>query len=204
MKTEYNVGDSVWWATCGSKSVEKQCPICYGHRKVTLILGNGDEAILDCDFCKKGFDAPRGFITEYEWTTDCKQIVIDVKNIKESGSDNHREIEYRHHHYSIKNEELFATKEEAEARIVELIAVHDEELKKNLETRKEYNKNSYGWNAGYHKRCAEKARRDLEYHEKKVVFMKALARKPKHRAESTCDVDMCDKCLQVDNAIQDI
>ena len=184
-RVEFAVGDVVFWANHETEHIKEICPICFGKLKVKLILGNDDEAILDCDFCKKGYDNPRGFIYDrYKWTSKVEPKTITSKTVTEN--DGLREVKYKVYNAYPDSEDLFATREEAEVRSKELIEIHAAEEQKNLERRKEYSKNSYGWHAGYHKKQAEKARRDLEYHEKKVVFMKKLSKDvPRSTTEST-------------------
>jgi hypothetical protein len=174
---EYNVGETVWWASCGTKHVKKECPVCYGKRRVVLVLGNGDECSIECNFCGKGYEGPRGYIEEYEWIADVKQIVIETKKIQETPG-GFRSIEYGNHQHYIRTGELFETREEAETRVAQLITEHERQEEERLATRKEYDKNSYGWHVGYHKKQAAKARKDFEYHEAKAVAMKARSRWP--------------------------
>ncbi len=172
---EHNVGEVAWWATCGSKSIREVCPICSGNRVVGVILGNGEQVQVDCDYCGKGYEIARGYVEDrYEWVSDAKQITIDGKEITEG--DKGRKVEYRYNNYHIDENRIFSTKEEAEACVVEMIAQHDREETEKIERRKEYANKSYAWHVGYHRRCAAKAKKDLEYHESKVVAMKKLSK----------------------------
>lgn len=174
--TEFNVGDTIWWATCGTNQVEKPCPICFGKCVVTLILGNDEHVQTPCDFCGKGFEGARGYINEYEWSSAVKSVQITAKQVNERNG--LREVEYRYDNYILRPDITFRTKEEAEIRVLELIAKHEEEDRIRLECQKEHGKKSYTWNVGYHKRCAKEARRQLEYHEKKAITMNRLSRNP--------------------------
>ena len=58
------VGDCLWWAVVEKHAqVEIPCPVCYGKRKVNLILGNGDVVALPCTYCSPGYESPRGTVT---------------------------------------------------------------------------------------------------------------------------------------------
>ena len=168
--TEFNVGDTVWWATCENESVRKPCPICFGKYVVTLILGNDEHVQTPCDFCRTGFQVSSGYINEYEWKSNVKAVILTGKQVNERNGV--REVEYRYDNYILRHDNAFRKKEEADARVLELIAQHEAEEKARMEHRKEQDKKSYAWHVGYHKRCAKLARRQLEYHEKKVITMK--------------------------------
>ena len=171
---EFNVGDTIWWATCGTEEVTKPCPICFGKRVVTLILGNDEQVQTHCDFCGKGFDGPLGYLQEYEWRSAVKEVRITGKQVNEM--DGNRDVEYRYGSYVLLPDNIFTNKEDAEARVLELIAKHEAEENDRMTYRKEHNKKSYSWHVGYHKRRAKEARRELEYHEKKAVSLKELSK----------------------------
>jgi len=63
----FKIGDVVYFASAGQRQVDIPCPVCFGKREVTLILGNGDSVELPCDYCGKGYDGPRGYVLEYEY-----------------------------------------------------------------------------------------------------------------------------------------
>jgi hypothetical protein len=172
---EFNVGDVVWWAKCGSSTMKEDCPVCFTKRKVVVILGNDEQVQVACDYCGKGFEGPRGFVQEqYKWHTEVRPVVIEAKSVSENGDG--KKIEYRGDHYSLDDTNIFTTREEAETRAQELISKHEIEEAKTLATRKEHNVKSYAWHVGYHKRCASKARNDLAFHESKVVAMAKRAK----------------------------
>jgi hypothetical protein len=173
MKTvpKFEIGETVWIATCGQTEVIKPCPVCFGKLKVKLILGNDEVCELPCDYCGKGnFDRPTGVEKDYEWVS--KPIQDTIKSISISGSG----IEYHaSNHYCGDNELIFKTKEEAEIKCAKLAAINAIENQKKLEFCRFNSKKSFTWNAGYHRGEAKRAARDLEYHTEKAVFMKMRA-----------------------------
>ncbi len=172
---EFSVGDKVWWAKCQNECKIEPCPICFGKCVVTLILGNDERVQTPCDYCGKGWERARGYVQEnYVWSSDAQEIVIDGKEVKEHNGV--REVEYRYCSYILRPTNTFKTKEEAEGRVLGLVAEHEAEDKRRTEYTKEQGKKSYAWHVGYHKRCAARARKDLEYHEKKAITMKILSK----------------------------
>ena len=170
----YNVGDKVWWAKCGNRDVKKPCPICFGKKQVTLILGNDDTVILPCNYCMIGYEGPFGYIEETKYIAKPKYISITGVNIEKTSDGD--KIEYRYGSYILYENRVFDNKEDA------LICC--EGIKKQVEaeqrTRTEHikadKKKSYSWNAGYHfsevKRYEEKA----AYHRDMAKICKGKAR----------------------------
>lgn len=173
---ECKIGDKVWVAIHEKRKVTKECPICFGKKMVTLILGNNDSVILPCAYCGRvGYDPPKGIITEYEFVTKAETRIIDKieKTVDEKGE----HVEYRSGHYVLYPDKIYATKEEAEIKSKELC----EEAKKEQETRAEYLKKdikkSFSWNAGYHLRESKKHFSDAKYHMEKAVLCKERIKK---------------------------
>jgi hypothetical protein len=173
---EFNVGDLVWWATYKRDAIREKCPVCFGKCKVVLILGNDEQVEAPCNYCSRGMMPPTGFVEErYDWHSEVRQVTIEMKEVTEKNG--YRDVEYSSAHYVLKaGDSCFSTKEEAEARVVELTAeqaIRDEE---RIAHHKENDHKSYSWHVGYHQRAAKKAKEDMEYHTKKAVAMKALSR----------------------------
>ena len=174
---KFKIGDLVWVARCGMKSVKKLCPTCFGELKVTLILGNGDQVILPCKGCVVGFDPPRGYITEYEYVAEPEKIIISRVNIymEHDGET----IEYRCENHIFKEKEIYAMEVEALVEAQKIKAQLEEEQATRAEyIKKEAHKN-FSWNASYHMRHAKKDRESAEYHDKMAIICKARAEKEK-------------------------
>ena len=167
----FNIGDTVWLATCGNTQKSIPCEVCYGKKQVKLTLGNDEECIFDCDYCGKGFGYPTGYITSYEWAAEPKQVTVTGISI-----DSSKQYNYSFSQYHGDNENVFLTKEEALVRCAEMVKEHEETSQKQLEHCKFSNKKSYSWNAGYHRSEAKRAKQQLEYHTKKAVFMAAKSK----------------------------
>jgi len=163
----YNVGDIVWVAQFNPrKGVNVPCPVCYTKKVVTLILGNDDRVELPCSFCKSGYEAPSGYVTDYQADNAPMHIIIDGMETNKTksgtkikywvGADNCHTI----HH----EENIFDTKEAA----FEAGKIMMEEWQTEQQARADWIKHdknkSYAWNAGYHMRLVKKYEKDILYH----------------------------------------
>ena len=172
---KYKVGDQLWQARCKWLPVKKTCPICFGNKEVTLILGNEDRVILPCDYCGKGFDVPSGLVSEYEYVVEPE--LITVTSVEVSITDDKTFVEYRSGQFRLKEELLFDSEVDAIAKGSELKAkLEKEQQTKASHIKHDVNK-TYSWNAGYHMRQAKRERQSAEYHEKKAVLCKTKEQK---------------------------
>lgn len=176
---EYNIGEVAFWAHAGQTHIKEDCPICFGKRVVVLILGNGEQVQTDCDYCGKGWERARGYVQErYEWNANVQPVVIQKKDVYENQEE--RKIRYSFNDgYTAEPQDLFGTREQADARVKDLIAEHEIEQARQIAHRKENNAKSYAWHVGYHQREMRKAEKDLAYHQSKVIAMKLLAKPEK-------------------------
>lgn len=167
---EKNIGDKVWWATCGIKSIKKDCPICFRKRQVTLILGNGEQVTTSCDYCVRGFSEPYGTVEEYERVSGVKEIEITGKEVRETNDD--RSIEYRYsdgiHNYCLYVTDIFETQEEAEKRVQEMIKEYEDSEVERLAYKKKSNQTHYSWSVGYHKKQIKDAQSRIDFSKRKI------------------------------------
>jgi len=167
---EIKIGDRVWIASYETRKVQKECPVCFGNKEVTLRLGNGDEVLLDCDYCGHGFHDPTGYVTCYERTPKAEPVIVQriASEVSEDGTT------YRYHFNGMRYvERVYTSQEEA------LVAAHEkaaweqkEEDERTHRLKRNVNK-SFAWNAGYHLREAAECRRRAERHDRKAVLCKA-------------------------------
>ena len=174
---KFGIGDEVWSAQFSRGiPVRVTCPVCYGKRNVTLILGNGDSVELPCDYCGKGnLGVPTGYDTEYQTINDPEQIIIEGINVEIRGSG--EKVEYRAGHRIYYDENLFSTREEAVLRSDELRKEYEESEKKRADYIKADVKKSFAWNAGYHLRNIKQYEKQIEYHKGKAKLCKEKGKK---------------------------
>lgn len=173
--SELKVGDTFWSAHYGMSEVTKICPVCYGNKRVILILGNGDEIELPCDYCRRGYDEPTGTKTEYELTSGAEQETVDEVRVEENLKG--RKVEYLTlDHHVVREDEAYATKEEAEERCKQLMVERMHEEMTRAEYIKENQAKSYSWNAGYHLREAKREEESAARHRMRAKLCKERTR----------------------------
>ena len=171
MDKVYKVGDWVWYATYDSEEIKVPCPVCYGNKVVTVILGNGDEVAVECDYCGKGWQNALGYVTEYQRIPKAEQRMITKRRI-EDGRDG-EEIEYIGSQYILNIAQMFDNEQEAYDYAVGLAEKATQEA---LDKPKYKNEKSYTWNAGYHLKQAKSKRNEADYHEAKAKICKTRAK----------------------------
>jgi len=171
----FNIGDYVWVAHFNpNQETHIPCTVCYGKRVVTLILGNGDQLELPCDYCGKGWDGPRGWETEYRAVIDPEQVRITSVSI--TVTDKGEEVQYHATPYSYRQDMVFATRDEALAKSEELAAIWIKDQNTRSEYIKKDTKKTFAWNAGYHMR-------QVRDYEKKIVHHKERAKLCEERSK---------------------
>ncbi len=156
---KFNLGDLVFWVEASSNyGKEIPCPMCFGKRFVTIILGNGESELSQCGFCQHGIGAPSG--TAKTWEPEAKVMSGAVTGI--STRDGIKfEVGYRSFHAS----ELFDNEQGAKV-------VREEKYKEVKESAEHWFKESFInakkkqiWSNGYHKDCIKSAERTIEWHQ---------------------------------------
>lgn len=167
---KYNVGDKVWLATHEVKQVTKSCPVCFGNKEITLVLGNGDLVILPCDYCGHGGREPSGTIVEHEYVAKPEHAIITRVSTE---TDAYKEV--RRYYFGARFADcadIFGSKKEALTKCVEKATERNREEMELARHIKESRYKSFSWNAGYHLRAANEHRRKVEYHERNAKLCK--------------------------------
>jgi len=178
---KYRQNDQVWIAGFKPLAPKKvPCSICYGKRKVKLILGNEDEVLLPCDYCGKGnLDNPTG--TELVYIADSTPKLVTIQGMTITIDGSGEKIVYKHSgtnssYFFVEEDKMFDTRDEA---LTEGNKMKDAWIKDQV-TRAEYIKantqKTFAWNAGYHMREANNLRKKIVYHEERAILCKAKAK----------------------------
>lgn len=168
----FEIGQTVWHAR--TKNVERwaTCPDCCGDRYITIIMGDGKQYSIDCENCKRGGyeEYSVGSVKYYDHVTDVKKSTIVRVEKKSEG------YEYGlDDFYCVDDNTIFENKEDAEKRVIELIAQRDDESYAKSQQKHDHRK-TWAWNASYHRRCLKRAQTDIEYHIKKLTVAARLAK----------------------------
>lgn len=163
MNPKFNLGDKVFWATIDYTETYIECPDCGGTGRIRVIFHDDTIASIECEWCKKGFNAPTGAILKYEYLPRVRSAVITGMELIAG-----RKIEYRTNtSHCILEGDLFTTESEAQARSQQLVAERDREELERL-NRKEKNNRSWAWHASYHRSEIKKAKERIAYHESRL------------------------------------
>ena len=171
----WKIGDRPWLASVGRKPVEKPCPVCYGKRQVTLIIGNDDSIVLPCQCCASGYQEPSGTVTEYEFLSDSEQLTIsEIRTETTADGEKHDYLFYGNRYAH--DGELWTTKEEALVECARKCAEIEHDENTRAENIKQNQARTYSWNAGYHLREAKREEKSAARHRKYAVICKQRAR----------------------------
>lgn len=168
----FKIGDVVYTVNVGMHEKTVPCPVCFSKCAVTVILGNGEAIETPCGYCGKGFTAPRGVVTEHEFSAlDPRAhvvtgIVVEPYTVRV----------YLGNTFTPSQDDCYATFEEAEAAGQAAVDRHAAEEEERMVRSKESTAKSYSWHVGYHLREAERNRERAEYHERRAKACKVLAK----------------------------
>ena len=168
---EYKVGDKVWYATFDQREERVPCPVCYGNKKVVVVLGNGEEVQVDCRYCEVGFEGSKGWVKEYTKLPRAEYRMIHKITIEEDMGK--RVFEFQSDHYLLKPDQMFETEEEA---MEYAVVMAEKENRASVNKPKYKDEKTYAWNAGYHMKQAERNRKEAVYHEEKAKICKSKAK----------------------------
>ena len=162
-KPPFALGDTVYVVQeCRCVPVEKTCPVCFGKRCVTIILGNGELENVMCDYCGKGYEGPRGYVVDYELHSAVRQAIITGASFT-----NHKwEFALDYGHTGTGESELYRDEASAEAARAKLMEERKKEEASLLANRLNYSKTKLTWRVGYHRKRLRDLEREAEYHRK--------------------------------------
>lgn len=179
---EFAPGDTVWHARFRAEKQIIPCPVCFGNLVVHVVLGDDSVVETQCDYCRRGYEASRGYVQEYtEWHDATRQATVVGVSLKLDGDA--RVVEYYKLDSDIHTyvDDVFDDEASARARA----AVMRDEYQRGEESRQRGHKKSVvdglTWSIGYHQREAKEHRRKLEYHERMAIVRKDEVKRQKAR-----------------------
>lgn len=167
-----NIGDKVWTARLKHCEFKETCPDCLGTKAVTLLLANGDKETLECKTCYPGgFDPPRGYLIKTQYQPHAEQRIIESMEVRPG------KITYRFYDWYC--DEIFETKEEAEAFAEKLRIEREDEDHQIFLWKKEDSRRAWSWNCSYYRKQIKDAKSTLSYAEARLGRCVELAREHK-------------------------
>ena len=173
--SKFKVGDKVWNASCRWEKIKQVCPTCFGKKEITLILGNDDRVIIPCKGCSLGYESPSGIVEEYDYIVEPKLVFIDGMSIEIEGDK--EKVTYKGGCYWYYDENLFVNKEDAAKEAKKKRKTLFEEQSNKVEHIKKNVHKDFSWNASYHIRQANNARKDAARHDALAKICKKRSKK---------------------------
>lgn len=160
------IGDIIYWVESSANyGKEIPCPMCFGKRFVTLILGDDSKCEIECGYCSHGVDRPSGIAKTWE-------PHAAVRSGKITGISTRDGIRYEAGYTSLYAHETY----DSQAIADEVCKSRLEEVKKHAE---EWHIESFVnckkkqiWSAGYHRESIKSAERNIEWHKMRLNMIK--------------------------------
>lgn len=163
---KFDIGQEVWTSGYSRREKQKTCPDCFGKKFLTVILGDDSRVYIDCAGCSRGYESPCGYVTDYEYGERVEPRTITGMEINEEHGD--QVIRYKFSCYTFESDLVFATREEAQEKSIELGKAQKLDDEKRMLTQKENRQRTWSWNATYHRSEIKRLEKDLAYHKEKL------------------------------------
>lgn len=163
----FNIGDKVFVPKCGMTRVYETCPHCFGKQYLTVILGDDSRVTIDCDCCKEQFEST-GKVAIYKWQSGVEQIIINGVESYQVGE----KIKFRYRNGASCNyrtydeDEVFSTKEDAQAAADIKTAEHEVSEQQNFEGKKKYAHKSWANHVAYFRNMLKHTEDEAERYRK--------------------------------------
>jgi len=168
---EFKVGDKVYVSKFGVIEYSVKCPVCFGKRVVTLILGDDSAVELECDYCKNGIGTKSsGYRKKLKREAGTDYVLITEVRIKKTHAK--EETEYMSNNYIYYSKDVFAEEAKALAASTKRAELYNIDQRTKAEFIKANAFKSYSWNAGYHMNAVKDAEEKLTYHSEKAKICK--------------------------------
>ena len=76
IEVPFEIGRTYYLPNHQPEKIQVPCPVCYGKKRVEIILGNDERVSVECDGCGLGFDGPRGFVHDYSYSPQVTPFTI--------------------------------------------------------------------------------------------------------------------------------
>lgn len=171
MKMPFEIGDALWAPKTSSQRNRVPCPVCVGTGVVILLYGGEERVSVGCEACGLGFDGPRGYIEEWDYTPAATPFVIAGVSSFYDGRWNVSSTTGE----TMDFDKLCKTEAEALAASAEACAAQHE---RNMESRQSARRSAKraSWTVLYHRKCIADLEQQIAWHTAKINA------KPKEKA----------------------
>ncbi len=167
--TKFNIGDTAWRAHAGLDHIWITCPECLGSGRLRVILGDESEVSIACECCSRGYEGSLGKMQTYAFRSAPESVVITGVEITKHGEDSGCRVQYKVGCWSVPDQDLFATRDEAMIRAATLVAEHEAEEKKRLGSKERQHK-TWAWHVRYWRSQIRHAKEQIERAEAQLAM----------------------------------
>lgn len=147
---QFNIGDIVYQAHAGMEKIWVVCPECLGSGRLRVILGDESEVSIACVCCYRGYEGGSpGKISTYEFQANTQESIVQGIETRLVDGVIRSRVCFAGGYFS-EDQNVFATREEAQHRSNELALEHAAEEAKKLKY-KEKDHKTWAWNVSYWK-----------------------------------------------------
>ena len=176
-RLRFNIGEVVYHASYDTSARSVECPHCLGTGRARIIFADETEVSIGCGNCALGYDLPSGKVTIWDAHAAVRARIIS--GFEQDHEKTQWKLEdVKGYCWTANDEDIFSTREAAEARAT-VLAAEATKWNEAKVYKKEKDTRSWAWNASYHRKEIERAKEQIEYHEKKlrVACLKAKEQK---------------------------
>ena len=167
LATPFVIGQTYWLPRTVPQEITVLCPVCYGHKTITVTLGNGEHVAVECDGCGLGYEGPRGVVREYTYEANVRPFII--ASVQSMHGDSWSVISTEGEQASWAS--LYLT--EASAWDVSRAQL-DKTVEENTRRWSTSNRkmlSRVAWTVAYHEKCIRDLEQKIAYHRSKVSAM---------------------------------
>ena len=164
MDTPFNIGDTYYLPHHNPTQVTVPCPTCYGALKVTLILGNGEQVDVQCEGCGKGYEGPKGCITEYSYEPFVSSFKIAGIHSMYDGEFTLKSTGGETANFTQLFQDKDAAMEKAKQQMKESL---DQNMRSSTASTK-YQRANLTWSVQYHEKCIKDNERKIAWHRARI------------------------------------
>ena len=163
---KYNIGQTVFFVYTSNHYAKKiPCPMCFGEKFVTIILGDDSKELIECGFCSHGFERATGQATTWEPHAEIKSGEITGIEFNEGWT-------YKIGYERVREHKLYLSEEEAiperEKQFKEVVKQADAFFLDHFVSTKK----SQIWSVGYHRGQIKHLEKQIEWHKRRLGLIK--------------------------------
>ncbi len=166
LELPFQIGAAMWLPVTTGKRVEIVCPVCAGHRAITVTLGDSEQVRVTCEACALGCDGPRGYVAEHRYEPGATKVTILAVESMRDGKWRVSTDDGTSHDF----DQLRTTESDALAVSAERCAECWERVMESHCRKREVG--NVGWTVRYHRQQIAELKKKMAWHEAKVQAAK--------------------------------